>query len=240
VNQASPVKQRSIRFRARSLVAFVLSPEAPLERWLVDLDAWTQNSPGFFVGRPVLLDFAQLKLPKNEIRGLLGLLADRGIRIFAIEGLGSENLGPELPPHLHGGRPSTAEQTQADTIQAVKGASERESQPAAQPSLLIEQPVRSGQSVIHPQGDVIVLGSVGSGSEIVAGGSIHVYGTLRGRALAGAMGNAKARVFCRKNEAELLAVDGCYLTAEDMDPATRGRPAQCFLDNDVLWIVNLD
>ena len=76
--------------------------------------------------------------------------------------------------------------------------------------------MRSGQSVIFPEGDVTVLGSVGSGAEIVAGGSIHIYGTLRGRAIAGATGNARARIFCRKLEAELLAIDGLYKTADDM------------------------
>ena len=88
--------------------------------------------------------------------------------------------------------------------------------PATPSSLIIDSPIRSGQSIYHPDGDVIVLGSVGSGSETLAGGSIHVYGTLRGRAFAGATGNDKARIFCRKNEAELLAVDGWYRTADEM------------------------
>src|SRR6476620_9020344 len=84
----------------------------------------------------------------------------------------------------------------------------------ARPSLgfrgrsFMEEPVRSGQSVIFPHGDVTVVGQVASGAEVVAGGSIHVYGALRGRALAGSMGNPRARIFCRKNEAELLAIDG--------------------------------
>ena len=107
-------------------------------------------------------------------------------------------------------------------------------------SLIIKSPIRSGQSIIHPGGDVIVLGSVGSGSEVVAGGSIHIYGTLRGRAMAGAMGNDQARIFCRKNEAELMAVDGCYRTAEDMDASLRGKAVQSFLDNGMLRINVLD
>jgi septum site-determining protein MinC len=94
--------------------------------------------------------------------------------------------------------------------------------------------------VIFPGGDVTVLGSVASGAEVVAGGSIHVYGTLRGRALAGSMGNARARIFCRKNEAELLAIDGYYRTAEDMDASMRGRPVQSWLENRVLSIAPLD
>ena len=69
-----------------------------------------------------------------------------------------------------------------------------------------------------------VVGSVASGAEVVAGGSIHVYGTLRGRAIAGSTGNADARIFCRKLEAELLAIDGLYRTADDMEPRI-SRPA---------------
>ena len=75
--------------------------------------------------------------------------------------------------------------------------------------------MRSGQSIVFIEGDVTVLGSVGSGAEIVAGGSIHVYGTLRGRAMAGATGNARARIFCHRIEAELLAIDGYYKTADE-------------------------
>ena len=77
-----------------------------------------------------------------------------------------------------------------------------------QPSLVIETPVRSGQSIFYPEGDVTVLGSVASGAEIVAGGSVHIYGALRGRALAGSTGNPKARIYCQKLDAELLAGDG--------------------------------
>ncbi len=68
------------------------------------------------------------------------------------------------------------------------------------PSLLLETPIRSGQSIVFAEGDVTVLGSVGSGAEIVAGGSIHIYGTLRGRAMAGINGNSAARIFCQKIE----------------------------------------
>ena len=113
-------------------------------------------------------------------------------------------------------------------------------EPPAPGALIIDAPIRSGQSVYHPDGDVIVLGSVGSGSEIFAGGSVHVYGTLRGRAFAGATGNAEARIFCRKNEAELLAVDGWYRTAEDMEPSARGGPIQVFLDNGMIFVAPLN
>ena len=85
-----------------------------------------------------------------------------------------------------------------------------------------------------------MLGSVSSGAEVVAGGSIHIYGALRGRAMAGSMGNARARIFCSKNEAELISIDGYYRTSEDMDATLRTRPAQCWLDDRVLLIAALD
>jgi septum site-determining protein MinC len=242
VNSAIPIQQKSVRFRARSFVAFVLSPEAPLRDWLRDLDRWTQNSPGFFVGRPVVLDLSTLKPESAEIASLVAALAERGIRILAIEMPDVETLGPDLPPILKGTRAAVIEEAKADNARNSKGpVSAPQPAPPPEPSsLILESPIRSGQSIIHPYGDVIVLGSVGSGSEVVAGGSIHVYGTLRGRAMAGAMGNAKARIFCKKNEAELMAVDGCYRTAEDMDPSSRGKPVQSFLDDGVLWISVLD
>ena len=113
-------------------------------------------------------------------------------------------------------------------------------EPPAANTLIIDQPIRSGQSIYHPDGDVIVLGSVSSGSEVIAGGSIHIYGTLRGRAFAGAIGNDKARIFCRRNEAELLAVDGWYRTADDMESSTRGKPVQAYLADGVVWVAVLN
>jgi len=119
----------------------------------------------------------------------------------------------------------------ADQPQAVQMAA---TPSQATPSLIIETPIRSGQSVVFPEGDVTVLGSVASGAEIVAGGSIHIYGTLRGRAIAGSIGNANARIFCQKLEAELVAIDGLYKTAEDIESQSRGRPVQFWLEGDAL------
>ncbi|RUT98162.1 septum formation inhibitor MinC [Mesorhizobium sp. USDA-HM6] len=280
---AAPLHNKSIRFRARSFVAFTLTPEAPIDEWLEGLDHWIGNSPGYFAGRPVVLDLNTLKPGPEEIAALVGVLGSRGIRVYAIELEGAE-LGPELPPLLGGAKEATAEgllgraarKAKAEEI-TVETAAVEDVQPgqvrapeeelantelvkldeakpeAKQPdtekvverhepsagTLMIKAPIRSGQSVFHPHGDVIVLGSVASGSEIVAGGSIHVYGTLRGRAIAGSEGNISARIFCRKNEAELLAVDGWYTTAEEMEGVSRGKAVQAFLDNDALCVVPL-
>ena len=101
------------------------------------------------------------------------------------------------------------------------------------------EPIRSGQSLFFPDGDVTIIGSVASGAEIIAGGSIHVYGTLRGRAMAGTMANSTARIFCRKLEAELVAIDGYYTTAEDLDPALRGKAVQFWLEDEALKVGTL-
>lgn len=238
---AAPLdKKTSIRFRARSFVAFTLTPEAPLGEWLQGLDRWTENSPGFFAGRPVVLDLTVLKPEPSEIADLVLLLAERGIRIYAIEANGIDALGEDLPPLLTGAKEATTDGLLQSSQNGKAAPPPETEEPQTAKSLLIESPIRSGQSIFHPHGDVIVLGSVASGSEIFAAGSIHVYGTLRGRAFAGATGNDKARIFCRKNEAELLAVNGWYRTAEDMDPSSRGRPIQAFLDNDVIWVAPLN
>ena len=228
--------QKAIRFRGRSFIAFVLAPEVPIQDWLAELDRWTKNSPGFFIGRPVVLDLANASLSASAIAHLISELAQREIRIVGIEGVQESEVGPSLPPLLKGGRTASIDES-AEAAARPNMAAAARPEPG---SLLLETPVRSGQSVIFPGGDVTVLGSVASGAEVVAGGSIHVYGTLRGRALAGSMGNARARIFCRKNEAELLAIDGYYRTAEDMDASMRGRPVQSWLENRVLSIAPLD
>ena len=116
----------------------------------------------------------------------------------------------------------------------------RAAQPQDVTSLLLDQPVRSGQSIVFEKGDVTIVGSVASGAEVIAGGSIHVYGALRGRAIAGLTGNHHARIFCRRMEAELLAIDGVYQTADDMDAALRGKPVQAWLSGEAMMLAALD
>ncbi|HEX7761793.1 MAG TPA: septum site-determining protein MinC, partial [Caulobacteraceae bacterium] len=106
--------------------------------------------------------------------------------------------------------------------------------PSPPPSLVIDRPVRSGQSVIFEHGDVTVIGPIASGAEVIAGGSIHVYGALRGRAIAGLRTGEAARIFCRRLEAELVAVGGLYRTAEHWGAELHGRAVQVRRDHGVL------
>jgi septum site-determining protein MinC len=236
---SSVVRQRqSMMFRARSYMAFSVMPRAPVMDWLADIDATLERSKGFFAGYPVVLDLSVVQLSANAIGQLIDGLAERGIRVLGIEGIEGierEACDPRLPPVLRPGHGSSvAKPPEADIIVAEPAPLPVKSpQPT---SLLVEAPVRSGQSIVFIDGDVTVLGSVGSGAEIVAGGSIHVYGTLRGRAMAGATGNARARIFCHRVEAELLAIDAHYKTADDIDDSLRRGPAQAWLEGSTLKI----
>jgi septum site-determining protein MinC len=178
----------------------------------------------------VVLDLSSVELSESAIAHLISSLQDRNIRVLGVEGVDAAQLGASLPPLLTGGRQCSFGDSEAKRPKT-------RSHPA---SLLLESPVRSGQSIVFPEGDVTVLGSVGSGAEIVAGGSIHVYGTLRGRAMAGVNGNSAARIYCQKIEAELLAIDGYYQTAEQIDDTLRNRPAQAWLDGETMKITALN
>lgn len=230
--------RHSIRFHSRSFHAMALAPETPVADWLAELDAWLERSPDFFVGRPIVLDLSAAELNEPEALGLAKDLRERKIQILGLEGADRSWTDPELPPLLTGGGKREAERDRV--IPALDDAEPAPPPPRERPhSLLLDNPVRSGQYIEHLQGDVIVIGSVASGAEIVAGGSIHIYGTLRGRAIAGA-DDPRARIFCRKLEAELLAIDGLYMTTDDMEPHLRGRSVQVWLDGDSVMVTAQD
>ena len=255
--------RHSIRFHGRSYHAMVLAPEPPVANWLAELDTWLERSPGFFFGRPVVLDVAALQPGKQGLTELLQNLAGRNIKVMGIEGAEPSWLDFAMPPLLLSGRQTSvipgdnpplaaealvpapfsdsAPDAAASLSNAPSPSSDASSAAAVaatpqQPnSLLLDSPVRSGQCIVHPEGDVIVVGSVASGAEVIAGGSIHIYGTLRGRAIAGSR-DARARIFCRKLEAELLSIDGLYMVADDMPAHLRGQQIQVWLDGDSMMM----
>jgi len=222
-------QRQSLTFRARSYTAFVFTPQPPIADWLADLDATLERSKSFFAGHPVALDLSAARLSPPAIAQLVANLEARNIRVLGIEGVDAAAGEAKLPPVLRGGRTQDLEPPEPVSANPAP-----KKQQAA--SLLIDNPVRSGQSVVFIEGDVTVLGSVGSGAEIIAGGSIHIYGTLRGLAMAGAAGNARARIFCHRFEGELLAIGAHYKTAEEIEDSLRRRPAQAWLDGNTLKI----
>jgi len=252
---------RHIRFKGRSFPVLTLEPEAPLDGWIEQLDGLLAQSPAFFARKSIVIDAAKLGLQEAGLAELVEKLTKRGIRMMGIAGVDMAWASDDLPPILSRGRALETTFEPADGCAAPEGenaaapeslksadAPEKESKAekdAKAPMgravpLIVAEPVRSGQSIYYPEGDVTVVGSVASGAEILAGGSVHVYGTLRGRAMAGAYGEKKARVFCRKLEAELIAICGVYLTAEEIARDMQGQPIQAWLDNETVKIARLD
>lgn len=243
-----------LRLRGKSFMSVVLTPDAPLDAWMAQLDEQIARSPKVFEGRPVLLDVSLLAGLEAQLVGLVRDLAARGIRVIGIDGSMPHLLGPyaaDLPAIMSGGRNAQitggeiADREPRGGIQLTRESQTPIAPAATEPaSLVLDSPVRSGQSVTHTAGDVTIIGSVASGSEVIAGGSIHIYGTLRGRAIAGLLGigpnGSRPRIFCRRLEAELLAIDGVYKTADEIGPKLQGRAVQAWLDGDELKVAALD
>ena len=218
-----------------------------------------QRAPNLFDRAAVVLDFGGLsKAPAVEdARALVDGLRDAGVLPVAlaygtkeIEAL-SQALGLPLLAKFR------AQYERSDGVSApppaaepVAAAASKPSEPApslrqaapanTQPGLMQASAVRSGQQVYAENRDLTCLAAVGAGAEVIADGSIHIYGPLRGRALAGAQGNESARIFCREFQAELVAVAGHYKVLEDIPTELRGKPVQVWLEQGQLKLAALD
>jgi len=203
------------------------------------------GAPDFFNNSAILFDLTELN--------------NKGMQID-IEILASMLCGLHLfPIGIRGGNDAQQKQALALSIPVDSGRSngsvllETQSKPDIQPeapveiikevfraqATLVTQPVRSGQR-IYANGDLVILAQVSAGAEIMAEGNIHVYNTLRGRALAGVQGDTAARLFCLDLQAELISIAGIYKTSEDLKDAVRKKPVQVFLQEQALIIVQLD
>jgi septum site-determining protein MinC len=217
----------TLNLRTHSLIAFVLQPVEPLADWFETLDGWLARSPNFFANKPIILDLAQADISLRDYRDVLSALARRHIRVMGVEGANPSLVGPHLPPNVTGGMPVAASETPAAETPAESKTPTVDRQNARSGrTLIIDAPVRSGQSVSNLEGDITIVGRVASGAEIIAGGSVHVYGAIQGRVIAGVSGMANARIFCTEARAELLCVGGAYVTAENMDPKTEGKSVE--------------
>jgi septum site-determining protein MinC len=222
-----------LRVKGRSIMALVVSPEPPFTDWFAALDQQMRRSAGFFADRPVVVDLAAVfdNVGREAIPVALDGLEERGLRVIGADGVGPSALAgtrwARLPTSLHGREVAQAPQPDPPAAASV-------------PPLLVDRPVRSGQSIVFEEGDITIVGAVASGAEVIAGGSIHVYGPLRGRALAGLRTGAAARIFCRRLEAELVGVDQLYRTAEHWGSDLHGRAVQVRCDRGALQISALD
>jgi septum site-determining protein MinC len=212
-----------------------------------------ERAPKLFARAAVILDFGGLSALPDEAtsRALVAALEAAGVHPVALAYGTPENdaLAERLGLPVLAKFRAQYERAGAEAAPAERPAPRpadpapvREAPPAApaleaEPGLVHALPVRSGQQVFAANRDLTVLAPVGAGAEVLADGSIHVYGALRGRALAGASGFAAARIFCREFHAELVAIAGHYKVLDDVPKELHGKPVQVWLDkNDILQI----
>ncbi|GAB1408030.1 septum site-determining protein MinC [Thermomonas brevis] len=213
-----------------------------------------ERAPNLFARAAVVLDFGGLsKVPSVEdARALVAGLREAGVLPVALA-YGTRDIDA-LAQQL--GLPLLAKfRAQYERADAAPAASPPPPEPApaavapapaaapastAQPGQILVAPVRSGQHVYAENRDLTCLAAVGAGAEVIADGSIHIYGALRGRALAGAQGSETARIFCREFHAELVAVAGHYKVLEDIPAELRGKPVQVWLEAGQLKLAALD
>jgi septum site-determining protein MinC len=187
------------------------------------------RSPRFFQNAPVVLDLrgvenlteaSDFETVKDKLRALTLIL------------VGVQNAQPaQLEAAGQAGLASFAPTSGGGQVRAGPAAA-----PTAPKTRIVTEPVRSGTQIYARGCDLIVTASVSPGAELVADGNIHVYGTLRGRALAGAGGDATARIFCTRLEAELISIAGSYLVSEQLPAGTQSTPVQVALIDDQLTI----
>ena len=200
----------------------------------MQLAAVAKQTPNFFKNAPVIIDLEKLTDANNNI-DLARIKAE-----LLKYGM--------IPVGIRNGSPSQNETARAIGL-GILAAGKNESQKSnslpseksnRETGKIQTQPVRSGQQVYAAEGDLTVISSVSAGAELIAQGHIHVYGTLRGRALAGVEGNIKARIFCQKLEAELISIAGFYKLRDDIKlPKACDNGVQIYLEKDQLQIAAL-
>ena len=214
------------------------------------IGATVEQAPDFFHNTPVVIDLTGLTEAAGEVQFplLVGLLRGYGMIPFGVRGgSATQNaaaeamelaiLGDALMRRMgtQGGGKARSNAAEAET--APRPASSSASSSAqASGFTLITRPVRSGQRIYAAGGDLSVVAPVSAGAELMADGNIHVYGPLRGRALAGMKGDTEARIFCQDLQAELVSVAGHYRVSENIPNELKGSPVQIFLDEKVLRI----
>ena len=206
----------------------------------LELAQQVQRSPRFFLNAPVVLDLKEAADFTGEIEFLE---AREVLRRYTLTLIGVQNAQPsQLDAATAAGLASFAPNAtqpsrvrQADPRSNAQAAPQTTS-PSTTKSRLVTQPIRSGTQIYVRGGDLVVTAPVSAGAEIMADGNIHVYGVLRGRALAGAGGNVEARIFCSRLEAELISIAGRYLVSDQLPPEQRGFPVQIALVDDRLTI----
>lgn len=223
------------------LVALLLKT-THLAELATEWDQQFAGSPDFFDQEPLVIDLSPLAHTDGgqdipDFKGLVSLLRQHRTCPVAVKGGTPEQMAAALAAGLVAAPDALAHKDllypegPVGVPESVSPAPPpADAPPQALPALVIDKPLRSGQQVYARGRDLIVLSIVNAGAEVIADGDIHVYGTLRGKAIAGARGNADARIFALTMEAELISIAGIYRTSDVPLPAdVKGHTAMVSL-----------
>lgn len=202
-------------------------------------------APEFFRNSPLVLDLQEINKHGYviDIAALTDIIRKAGLLPIGIRGgnvqQNKQALELLIPVYsIHSGGVSTETQKQKTITPVPEPKTDTGADADVTTTTLITQPIRSGQR-IYSVGDLVILAQVSAGAEIMAEGNIHVYNTLRGRALAGVRGNTEARIFCFDLQAELISIAGNYKISEDLDETVRNKPVQIYLQDQALIIKDI-
>lgn len=198
-------------------------------------------APEFFKNSPLIFDVQELNKQARpiDIPALVDIIRQSGLLPTGIRGgnVQQNKDALELLIPTYSAHSSSTTTTSKDT-QKQKNITPEPIVDAIVKTTLITRPIRSGQR-IYAAGDLVVLAQVSAGAEIMAEGNIHIYSTLRGRALAGVQGNTDARIFCSDLQAELISIAGNYKISEDMSDMVSKKPVQIYLQGHTLIIKDI-
>ncbi len=202
-------------------------------------------APEFFRNSPLVLDFQEINKHGYDIdiAALTDVIRKAGLFPIGMRGgnvqQNKKALELLIPIYAsHSGGVSVENQKQKTITPVPEPKTDIDADIDVITTTLITQPIRSGQR-IYTAGDLVILSQVSAGAEIMAEGNIHVYNTLRGRALAGVRGNTEARIFCFDLQAELISIAGNYKVSEDLDESVRNKPVQIYLQDQALIIKDI-
>lgn len=234
-------------------IANVRVRNADPEALRASLEVRVREAPSLFERAPVVVDlsFLSAQPPDAEVAALLDAVRAAGMlpvglaygdsatdelsRRLGLPLIAKFRAAYERPEATHTDQPG------ASTASAPRDAGSTAISPGPAPTVALQhrQAVRTGQQVYAQGSDLVVTGTVANGAEVLADGNIHVYGALRGRAFAGALGDAATRIFCSEFRAEIVSIAGHYRVFEELPKEFAGRSVQIWLDAGKLQIAAL-
>ncbi|KZN53829.1 septum site-determining protein MinC [Pseudoalteromonas luteoviolacea] len=193
------------------------------------------QAPKFFKGAPIVINLAEIQDEPLVLSDLKSILCDLSLNPVGIcngneqHNEEAKSIGMSVLNYTKDVAPTVKTQTTTEVVEKQ----------VYVPAKIVNGTVRSGQQIYAKERDLIVIGAVSHGAEVIADGNIHIYGTLRGRAIAGAQGNDNASIFCQKLEAELVSVNGSYWISDSLQGEFWGNPCQITQTNESLELTAL-